>query len=241
MMKEVDYRGWAKYLVLLMQVGGKESRRSQIRDEKLCELACGTGNISIILSKLGYDVTGVDSSIDMLNVAREKLTKKNSERLHLVHQDMVMFSAEEMFDRAVCVYDSLNYIPSKEALGQFFVNVYRSLKAGGIFVFDASLESNSLNDSSLFVQHGKSKGVYYHRKSQYDRATKIHTTFVRIKKKDRIFEEVHREYVYPIGLIRRLFSEAGFEERFAAGDFTMLEANDESERVHFVVTKPNHD
>ncbi len=241
MMKEVDYRGWAKYLVLLMRVAGKESRRSRIQGEKLCEFACGTANISIILSKLGYDVTGVDSSGDMLKVAKEKLARRKSDKLHLVHHDMVTYSQKESFDRAVCVYDSINYIPTSAALGRFFGNVYANLKPGAVFVFDASLESNSLNEPSLFVQRGKHKGVFYHRKSLYDPKTKIHTTYVRVKKNGRVIEEVHREFVYDLALIRKLFSAAGFDERFAAGDFTMLEANDRSERVHFVLVKPDHD
>lgn len=241
MMREVDYRGWAKYIVLLMKAAGKESRRSKIQGEKLCEFGCGTGNISLIMSKLGYDVTGVDSSDEMLAVAKEKLARRNSNMMHLVHHDMVTYSSAETFDRAICVYDSMNYLSTVEALGGFFKSVYRSLKPGGVFVFDASLESNSLNDASLFVQRGKHKGIYYHRKSQYDPKAKIHTTYVRVKRGKRVVEEVHREYVYPIELIRKLFSDAGFEERFAAGDFTLLEPNDKSERVHFVLVKAAND
>ncbi len=240
MMKEVDYRGWANYIVLLMQVASGDSGRSKVKGKKLCEFACGTGNISLILSKLGYDVTGVDNSIDMLTVAGEKIRRRKS-NMRIVHHDMVTYSSKESFDRAVCVYDSINYISSPDALGRFFRSVYTSLKPGGVFAFDASLESNSLGDSSLFVQRGKHRGIYYHRKSQYDPAAKTHTTYVRVKKDGCVAEEVHREYVYPPDLIRRLFSAAGFQERFAAGDFTMLEADSSSERVHFVLVKPEHD
>lgn len=241
MMREVDYRGWVRYLLLLMRVAGKESRRSKTEGERLCEFACGTGNISLILSRLGYDVTGIDSSGEMLEVARNKIARRNGNVLHLVHHDMVTYCSEEAFDRAVCLYDSVNYISSRDALAMFLSNVYKSLKRGGVFVFDASLESNSLSDASLFVQRGKHKGVYYHRKSEYDPKAKIHTTYVRLKKDGRVIEEVHREYVYGIELIRKLFTEAGFEEKFAAGDFTMLEAGNTSERVHFVLVKPDND
>lgn len=241
MMREVDYRGWAKYIILLMKAAGKESRRSKIQGEKLCEFGCGTGNISVILSKFGYDVTGIDSSEEMLAVAKEKLARRNTNMLHLVHHDMVTYTGMETFDRAICVYDSMNYISTEEALGRFFKSVYSSLKPGGVFIFDASLESNSLSDPSLFVQRGKHRGIYYHRKSQYDPKSKIHTTYVRLKRGERVVEEVHREYVYPIELIRKLFSSAGFEERLAAADFSMLEANDKSERVHFVLVKAAND
>ena len=241
MMREVDYPSWAKYIVLLMKLAGKESSRSKIRGEKFCELACGTGNISLIMSRLGYDVTGIDSSEEMLKVAQAKLAKTKRNNSHFINHDMVTYSSEESFDRAICVYDSINYISNTRSVAQFFKNVYASLKPNGTFVFDASLESNSLNDASLFVQHGKYKGVYYQRRSLYDPKTKTHTTRVRVKKNGRIFEEVHREYVYKLDLLRELFRESGFQEKFAAGDFTMLEANDQSERVHFVLMKPTYD
>lgn len=241
MMKEVNYRGWARYLILLMKTAGLESRRAKISGEKLCEFACGTGNISFIMSKLGFDVTGVDSSAGMLAVATAKLGRRRAANMRLVHHDMVTYSERMAFNRAICVYDSINYISTADSIGRFFASVFESLKPGGVFVFDASLESNSLNDSSLFVQKGKYRGIYYHRKSQYDPRARIHTTYVRVKNGDRVIEEIHREFVYDLPLIRKLFTDAGFQERFAAADFTMLEANDNSERVHFVLVKPEHD
>lgn len=241
MMREVDYPGWAKYLILLMKAAGKETRRSKIVGEELCEFACGTGNISLILSRLGYKVTGVDSSEEMLAAARRKLSRRHNNNLRLIHHDMVTYSSPKSYDRAVCVYDSLNYIPTAEGVGRFFSNVYISMKPGGVFVFDASLESNSLNDGARFVQQGKHKGVYYHRKSAYDPTSKIHTTYLRIRKEKNVMEEVHREHVYEMTLIRKLFSQVGFEEKLAAADFTMLQANDKSERVHFVLVKPQND
>lgn len=240
MMKEVNYPGWARYIILLMKTAGGETRRSKIKGQKLCEFACGTGNISAVLSGMGFEVTGIDSSGEMLEVAGRKLGGRNN-GIKLIHHNMVSYSGKEEFEKAVCVYDSMNYISTEEAVGRFFRSVYGSMKPGGMFVFDASLESNSLNDSSLFVQHGKHKGVSYHRKSHYDSSERIHTTRVRIRKDGRVLEEIHREYVYDLDVIRTLFTAAGFEERFAAGDFTLLEADNKSERVHFVLVKPKND
>ena len=45
-----------------------------VNPDLVCDLACGTGNITIPLAKRGYDMTGVDISEDMLNIAREKPT-----------------------------------------------------------------------------------------------------------------------------------------------------------------------
>ena len=49
---------------------------------KVIDIGCGTGDFSIYLSNFGYNVTGIDSSENMLLVARNKLSvlKKNIER-----------------------------------------------------------------------------------------------------------------------------------------------------------------
>ncbi len=237
MMKEVDYKSWTKYLIALMAVAGRKTRRSDIRGETLCDYACGTGNISFLMSGLGFDVTGVDRSPEMLDVAALKFSKKPKLSLRFMQHDMTSFVSENTFDRAICVYDSINYVRDTANIATFFRNVYNSLRIGGVFVFDASLESNSLGDASLFIQHGRHKGLQYQRRSEYDPVRKVHTTLVRVRRDGKVFEEVHQEYVYQLQTLRRLFGESGFVERFAAGDFTMLEANEKSERVHFVLVK----
>jgi len=40
------------------------------------DVGCGTGNFSIKLAKLGCNVTGIDISDNMLNIARKRQVKK---------------------------------------------------------------------------------------------------------------------------------------------------------------------
>jgi SAM-dependent methyltransferase len=248
MMREVDYKSWAKYIIMLMKLAGVETRRSKIKGQRLCELACGTGNLSLILCKFGYEITGVDNSKRMLLQAQSKIRHvRNLESCgaHFINHDMLTYRSANQFDAMVCVYDSINYISNKGSVEKFLENVFSNLKPGGVFIFDASLESNSLNDPLLFVQRGRCGQIHYQRRSIYDRKTKTHTTQIRIKRNGKLFEEVHREHVFTLGTLHKLAAGKGFIEKFAAGDFTMLKADDSSERVHFVLVKPwifeNHD
>lgn len=237
MMKDVDYKRWAKYLIQLMQVGSVYAKRSNLKDKKLCELGSGTGNIAFHLAKYGFEVTGIDSSTSMLDVARLKSAEGRKSEPNFIVHDMVTYLSEIQYDMIVCVYDSINYISGNKNLDLFFRNVFLNLKAGGLFIFDASLEPNSINDPELFVQNGRIKNIAFQRESSYDPKTKTHTTRIRIQKDGRVFEEIHSEYVYGLNTLRRIAVETGFIEKFAAGDFTLLEANENSERVHFILTK----
>ena len=64
-MDNIPYKDWYNYIhgILLDY---------NIKDGIITELACGTGTISALLAEGGYDVTGVDISSEMLEVARSK-------------------------------------------------------------------------------------------------------------------------------------------------------------------------
>ena len=49
---------------------------SKIPVHSILDLGCGTGNHSLRLAERGYDVTGVDRSNEVLDIAKEKANKK---------------------------------------------------------------------------------------------------------------------------------------------------------------------
>ena len=65
MMEDVDYIRWADYIEDIFC-------HYDIMPKNIADLACGTGNMTIILSQRGYNVIGIDRSEDMLSVAQEK-------------------------------------------------------------------------------------------------------------------------------------------------------------------------
>ena len=89
---------------------------------QVLDLACGTGNMAIRLAKRGYKVTGVDSSKDMLDVARDKAAREGL-CLSFVQQDMRYLESEKQFDAAVCLFDSLNYL--LEPVSYTHLDVYK--------------------------------------------------------------------------------------------------------------------
>ena len=67
LMDDVDYSGWVDYIERILKIYGVKPAR--------IDLACGTGNITIMLKARGYDVIGIDQSEDMLSVAKDKAEK----------------------------------------------------------------------------------------------------------------------------------------------------------------------
>ncbi len=48
-------------------------QQADMKEAKILDVACGTGNVTLPLIQKGYDVIGVDLSEEMLAVAQQKL------------------------------------------------------------------------------------------------------------------------------------------------------------------------
>ncbi|AHM61089.1 Tellurite resistance protein TehB [Flammeovirgaceae bacterium 311] len=76
--------------------------------DKILDLACGKGRHSIYLNHLGYDVTGLDLSVQNINAAR----KSENERLHFDVHDMRQVYRERYFDFVLNLFTSFGYFES---------------------------------------------------------------------------------------------------------------------------------
>ena len=99
------------------------------------DLGCGTGKITELLYEKGYDMIGVDSSEEMLQIALDKKLETGSDILYLC-QDMRELDLYSTVGTVVSVCDSLNYLLMDEDVLQTFHLVNNYLFPGGIFIFD---------------------------------------------------------------------------------------------------------
>ena len=67
---DVNYDKIEKFVCSLLS-------REGINGGLLLDLACGTGSISVEMAKLGYDVIGIDNSVEMLCIASQKNYENN--------------------------------------------------------------------------------------------------------------------------------------------------------------------
>ncbi len=99
------------------------------------DLACGTGDMSVLLCDRGMDVVGVDLSEQMLSVAKKKAGER---KILFLRQDMSSLDLYGTVDAALCLSDSLNCLPSGEAIRRTLERVSLFLEEDGLFLFDVS-------------------------------------------------------------------------------------------------------
>jgi SAM-dependent methyltransferase len=103
---------------------------------RLLELACGTGRHAIAFEQMGFDVVGVDSSSDMLACARARCEAAGS-KVELRCQDLRNLELPgARADAATCLFDSIGYLQSNDAIGEVLQSVRQHLRLGGVLVLE---------------------------------------------------------------------------------------------------------
>lgn len=157
LMDNVPYDAWAEYLTGLLRENG-------VSEGIVCELGCGTGQMTRRLAAAGYDMIGIDLSEEMLDVAREQEYGMSYEvaedadpaeradetavgdeefsepSILYLQQDMRSFELYGTVSAVVSICDSMNYITSEEDLLQVFRLVNNYLEKDGVFIFDMNTE-----------------------------------------------------------------------------------------------------
>ena len=103
------------------------------------ELACGTGRVLIPIAHEGIQVTGMDISEEMLNIARGKtvkLDKSIGENIEIVQGDMKQFYLKKKFSMIYIAFRSFQCLLTKQDQGACLECVNRHLEDNGLFILD---------------------------------------------------------------------------------------------------------
>jgi ubiquinone/menaquinone biosynthesis C-methylase UbiE len=103
---------------------------------RLLEMACGTGRHARELEQLGFSLVATDNSPDMLACAKEGAARAGS-KVQFREADMQTLDlGSERFDAAICLFDSIGYLQSNEAIVSALGAARRHLRPGGALVLE---------------------------------------------------------------------------------------------------------
>ena len=270
-MDDTPYEEWCDYLVEVLERYGDSSMSdletdTNLRQEKntILDLGCGTGTLTELLARKGYDMIGIDNAQEMLQIAIEKRAQSGLDILYLL-QDMREFELYGTVGAVVSVCDSVNYLLEEEDILQTFRLVNNYLYPRGIFIFDFNTVykyATVIGDTTIAENREECSFIwenYYHEEeeiNEYDL-----TIFVREnadpgdaceqddpdEKTDydacgaeplfRRFQETHYQRGYRLEQMKRLVEQSGLEFVEAVDADTHGAVSDESERIYIVARK----
>ncbi len=110
--------------------------QKKINVKTLLDLGCGTGTLTEIMAKRGYELISADSSAEMLSIAREKCSDLTGITPPLfLCQSMTELDLYGTVDAAVSCLDAINYLEPAE-LPELFRLLHLFIEPGGSFIFD---------------------------------------------------------------------------------------------------------
>jgi SAM-dependent methyltransferase len=175
------------------------------------DLCCGVGRLLHLAAKAGYSVTGVDASPDQLWHAR-----RNTPRARLVRADISRLALGRKYDVITCMFDSINYLPEREAWMAALRRAARHLAPGGVFIFDVNTayshsrywrRTNFVRDPRCFVALDNSYD------SREGEARARVTGFRLAGGRWRRFDELHIQRSWPDAVLDRMVRDAGMSFR----------------------------
>jgi ubiquinone/menaquinone biosynthesis C-methylase UbiE len=139
MCADIDYQAQSQSARRLHQFFGTEGKTH-------LDLACGTGPHIRYFLDAGYQSSGLDLNQPMLDKAQQRCPEAR-----FMQQNMCNFHLTEPVDLITCFLYSIHYSASIENLKACINSVFKALKPGGVFCFNA-VDKDKIDNSS-YVRH----------------------------------------------------------------------------------------
>ncbi len=257
-MDDTPYEEWCEYLTMLLKKhqitpalegdtgeAGKDhflvEKLSQERNTIL-DLGCGTGTLTELMAKKGYDMIGVDNAPEMLQIAMDKREASGLDILYLL-QDMRELELYGTVGAVISVCDSVNYLLEEEDIIRTFRLVNDYLYPEGLFLFDFNTVykyETIIGDATIAENRDDCSFIwenYYHEEeeiNEYDL-----TIFARTAQEELFqrFQETHFQRGYRLEQMLDMVEQAGLRFVEAIDADTHEAVTEESQRIYIVARK----
>lgn len=213
-----------KYVILISNV----INNYNLKVNSILDVACGTRILAKELMNIGFKVSGIDISEDMINIAKEN-TKDNSFKV----ADMKDFKLNRKFDIITCAFDSINYITNNKDMEKTLSNIFNHLENNGFFIFD--INTPYLYEDKHFGTIERTfDDINFKQILEYDRVNRLGKTVFAFANNE---SETHIQKAYTVEEMDKFLLNSGFEIMGRYKNFKLSPIEDRIYKVFYVVKK----
>lgn len=196
------------------------------------DISCGTGSMAIILAEKGLNLTAIDISPHMIDIAREKARAKKV-NIQFSIGDMTNYQDPQQYDVIINLHDGLNYLLEPAHIQQFMANSKRLLKPAGVLIYDVVTPLLCQNHFRGYREILSDEQGGYERQTTYDPESRLaESTFtLKTADEDRVELESHIQKAYDVDEVEKFCQESPFAWWQILDDETFEKAGDDSERL----------
>jgi 2-polyprenyl-3-methyl-5-hydroxy-6-metoxy-1,4-benzoquinol methylase len=234
LMADVNYPAWADFYRQMMGL-------FSIREGKIAECACGTGSLTLPLYRMGFSVTGIDISPDMLWQAAQKARKEGA-AIPFVKQDMCSFHLHRAMDAVLCTCDGVNYLTTPRQVQDFFAASYEALRPGGGLFFDVSTPYKLENVLGDNLMGDDLESITYLWQNHFSKKTALvdMDLCIFVKQQDGLYqriEETQRQRAHEKAELSEWLARAGFSGVTFYGGHSLQHPGERELRWHVAALK----
>lgn len=203
--------------------------------EIVCELGCGTGQLTKRLKKKGYDMIGIDLSYEML---MEAMNDEDSDGILYLCQDMREFELYGTVGAVVSVCDSMNYLADTEELLTVCKLVNNYLDPKGLFIFDMKTVDYYRKLGCSTIAENRDEGSFIW-ENDFDEESRDNSYYLTIYEEneegtfDR-FEEEHLQHAFLVDEVKKCIIKSGLNFIGAFDASTLSTDISNSDRIYFI-------
>ena len=110
-------------------------KHSKNMPKAIIDVGCGTGGHAIPLAKRGYEITGIDASETMINLAKEK-ARKAGVKADFYRIDVSRLQLDKKFDACISMFAVISYLTDNKSISSSLSNIRNHIKKDSLFIFD---------------------------------------------------------------------------------------------------------
>lgn len=192
--------------------------------KKILDVGCGTGIHMANLEKNNYEVTGLDLSPAMLQIAQK--------RTHgpLMVGNLLNYEFSEKYDVIISMFAVFNHLPSKEQFWAGINHLLKYLNDDGILIIDLH------NGRSNGEKSDTTNNIKRVMKWQFDSVTFREHTDIYYYKDEKVFHDTHDFLIYSIAELKRILESKNLKYKIYE-NYTFKVATDDSKNLILVIAK----
>lgn len=221
-------KDWGKYSSKYMELISNVIENYNLNVHSVLDVACGTGILASELYNRNFEVSGINISEDMINIARE-----NSKGIDFQVSDMSEFTFDKKFQVITCAFDSINYLTCDVKLEKTLRNIFLHLDDNGVFIFD--INTPTLYEERHFGVIDRSfDEIKLKQILEYDKEYKIGKATFDFGNDG---SETHTQKAYSADEMDKFLLESGFQIMSRYKDFKLSPVDDKAYKIFYVVKR----
>ncbi len=224
-----EYEKMAKYYDLFYSQKDYQKETTFLKDilknrKKVLDVGCGTGMHMHLLEEAGYDVTGLDLSKSMLDIAKTRV--KGS----LFSANLLDFTSSNKFDAIISMFAVFNHLTSYEEMEKGLLNLYGLLNTKGVLIID--LHNGRKNGEKVETINNWTRQM----KWTFNLKTSREHTDIKYVIDNNIYKDSHEFLIYELSKIEEILIKHNLKYQIYE-NYTFSIANNHSKNLNIVIYK----